>query len=517
MRDPAKTPDAGIISGDRLLSPEQLMIEARRAAAGFHDLGVWQGDQIALYMRNDFAFFTASLGASILGASPVPLNWHLTSEELTYILDDCGAKVLVAHADLLTESVLAVCGNLEVIAVETPAEIAAAYRIPDAKTLAPGGIPSWNSWLDGYSEWHEAPRTVSGPMFYTSGTTGRPKGVKRKSAPAEVIKSIERRTNIAWGFELKPLRAVMTGPLYHSAPNAYGLHIVRSGGLLILQPRFDAEELLALVQQHSITHLHMVPTMFVRLLALPVATRERYDISSLRFVTHGSAPCSADVKRRMVDWWGPILHEYYAMTEIGIATASTSAEWASHEGSVGQALPGVELLIIGADGKPCPTQTAGDICVKSETTTRFTYHQAEEKTASVRLGDFVVTGDIGYLDADGFLFISDRKTDMVISGGVNIYPAEIESEIIAIPNVRDCAVFGVPDSEYGERVIAVIESSGALNIADIRTQLKSRLAGYKIPREFVFSLALPREDSGKIKKRLVRKEYLDGTLRTASA
>jgi long-chain acyl-CoA synthetase len=259
--------ERGLQSGARSIRTDALLARARRAASGFHDLGVWQGDQVALLMRNDFAFFEATLASTLLGASPVPLNWHLTAEEIAYILDDCGAKVLVAHADLLTESVLAVCGNLEVIAVDTPAEIVTAYR-PGSVAL-PGGIPEWSTWLGAYTEWAETPRVVSGPMFYTSGTTGRPKGVKRKSAPPEIVASIERRTSMAWGFDLRPLRAVMTGPMYHSAPNAYGLYVVRNGGLLVLQPRFDAEELLQLIESRRITHLHMVPTMFVRLLALP--------------------------------------------------------------------------------------------------------------------------------------------------------------------------------------------------------------------------------------------------------
>lgn len=501
-----------LVSGPRSVDVDSILEKARRAASGFHDLGVWQGDQVALLMRNDCAFFEASFAATLLGASPVPLNWHLTAEEIGYILDDCGAKVLVAHADLLSESVLAVSGNVEIIAVETPAEIAAAYGIAAARTAPPGGVPEWNRWLEGYAEWHDAPRIVSGPMFYTSGTTGRPKGVKRKSAPPEVVASIERRTALAWGFDGTPARAVMTGPMYHSAPNAYGLQVVRLGGLLVLQPRFDAEELLALVERHRITHLHMVPTMFVRLLALPAATRARHDLSSLRFVTHGSAPCPPDVKRQMIEWWGPILHEYYAMTEIGLTTASSSEEWLSHPGSVGRALPGVDLMIVDDEGQPCKPGVTGEICVRSETTTRFTYHRAEAKTESVRLGDYVATGDVGRLDADGFLYISDRKTDMVISGGVNIYPAEIEHALIGFPNVRDCAVFGVPDPEFGERLVAVIEPAGDIGEDGLRSWLKSRIAGYKLPREILFASSLPREDSGKIKKRLVRQAFLDGQL-----
>lgn len=505
-------PTAGLVSGTRYMALETLDRRSRQAAAALHDLGVWQGDQVALLLRNDFAFFEATFGAGMLGASSVPMNWHLRADEIAHILDDCGAKVLVAHADLLTEAVVSVCTNVTIIGVHTPPEIAAAYGISEENCDVPGGVPEWRVWTASYPEWHEAPRAVAGPMFYTSGTTGMPKGVKRKSASAEVIAAIGRRTNAAWGFDAKTIRSIMSGPLYHSAPNAYGLQIVRSGGLLVLQPRFSAEELLALIQEYSVTHLHMVPTMFVRLLALDATTRNAYDISSLEFVTHGSAPCPPDVKRQMIDWWGEKIHEYYAMTEIGITTSCNSRDWLAHVGSVGRAGPGVNLQIVGDDGKSCPAGEAGEICVQSETTTRFEYHRDDEKTASVRQGNFVATGDVGYLDDDGFLYISDRKTDMVISGGVNIYPAEIEKILITLATVKDCVVFGVPDEDYGEKLVAVIESDEPIDCDTLISQLRERMAGYKVPREYFFADNLPREDSGKIKKRLVKESFLAGTL-----
>lgn len=497
----SRHPTHSVISGERCMDHAELMAVSRRAASGLHDLGVWQGDQVALLMRNDLPFLQASLAAGMLGASPVPINWHSTPEEIAYILDDSGAKVLVAHADLLTEGVLAVCGNVEVVAVITPVEIASAYGIASTLCQVAGGLPEWSSWLGAYPEWHDTPRTVSGPMFYTSGTTGRPKGVKRKAASPEVIAGIERRTAVAWGFSEEAIRAVLTGPLYHSAPNAYALQVVRRGGLLVMQPRFNPEGLLELVERHRITHLHMVPTMFVRLLALPAEVKARYDLSSLVFVTHGSAPCPPEVKRLMIGWWGPIIHEYYAMTEIGLVTASSSEEWLAHPGSVGKALPGVDIM----------TAADGEIQVRSETTTRFSYHRAEEKTDAVRIGDFIATGDIGHLD-DGFLYISDRKSDMIISGGVNIYPAEIEQQLAGLPGLRDCAVFGVPDQEFGERVVAILESDDVLEAEQVKAWLKPRLSNYKMPREIHFARSLPREDSGKIKKRLVRAALLEGRL-----
>ena len=508
-------PATGLVSGARYMAPDTLDIRSRQAAAALHDLGVGQGDQVALLLRNDFAFFEATFGAGLLGASPVPMNWHLSADEVAHILDDCGAKVLVAHADLLTESVISVCGDVTIIGVRTPPEIAAAYGIAEDQCEVPGGIPEWRVWTASYPEWHEAPSVVAGPMFYTSGTTGMPKGVKRKSASADVIAAIGRRTNAAWGFDAKDIRSIMSGPLYHSAPNAYGIQIVRSGGLLVLQPRFNAHELLALIQEYSVTHLHMVPTMFVRLIALEDETRNAYDVSSLEFVSHGSAPCPPEVKRNMIDWWGPSIHEYYAMTEIGIATSCSSDEWLSHVGSVGRAGPGVELQIVADDGSICPAGEAGEICVRSETTSRFEYHRDDQKTASVRLGDFVATGDVGHLDGDGFLYISDRKTDMVISGGVNIYPAEIEKVLVTLGSVRDCVVFGVPDKDFGEKLVAVIDSAEPIEADVLMSELRERMAGYKVPREYFFARRLPREDSGKIRKRLVRDHFLAGTLDSA--
>lgn len=505
---PMRQAPVGLVSGNRLLDHARLGANARRAATALHRAGIWQGDSVALLMRNDFPWFDATQAASMLGASTVPLNWHLTPDELAYILDDCDARAVIAHADLLTEAVLAVCSGREVIAVETPPEVAAAYRIPPDRCRAPGAVPEWSGWIAAHEEWSVAPPVMAQPLFYTSGTTGRPKGVRRKSVAPEVAMTAVRRGALAFGLEGEDLRAVMTGPLYHSAPNSYAMRVVALGGTLVLQPRFDAAELLALIERWGITHLHMVPTMFVRLLALPPALRAQYDISSLRFVCHGSAPCPPDIKRQMIAWWGPVIHEYYAMTETGIISVSDSGGWTAHPGSVGHAAPGVKIRIIAEDGSSCAEGVAGEIQVSSETTPYFAYHHAEEKTAAAREGDFVRTGDIGYLDADGYLYISDRKSDMVISGGVNIYPAEVEHELVNLEGVRDCAVFGIPDAEYGERLVAVVESESDLSTESLVSALRHHVAGYKVPREFRFVRRLPREDSGKIKKRLLRADWL---------
>ena len=497
-----------LISGDRSLSADSLRQRSRQGASALHDLGVWQGDTVALLLRNDFVFFEASAAAAQLGASPVPLSWHLGAEEIDYILDDCGAKVLIAHADLLTESVLARCGDVHVVAARVPVEISDAYSVQDDEAQVPPGVPEWDQLIEAYAAWENPPRNITAPMFYTSGTTGRPKGVKRKSVAPETLSAIAARTSAAWGFDRDNVKAVMTGPLYHSAPNAYGLQVIRDGGLLVLEPRFDPESLLRLIERHRITHLHMVPTMFVRLLGLPEDRRRAYDVSSLRVVSHGAAPCPKELKQRMIAWWGPVIHEYYAMTEIGIATFCDSAQWLAHPGTVGCAAPGVTLKIVDGDERECSVGDAGEIWVQSEVTSRFTYHRDDEKTQSSRRGDFVATGDMGYLDEDGFLYISDRKSDMVISGGVNIYPAEVENVLVTRDDIQDCAVFGVPDDEFGERLVAIVQSDRELDGTKIAHWLRERIANYKVPREFLFVRDLPREDSGKIKKRVLRSDYL---------
>lgn len=503
---------SGVISGDRYLSSGALAANAAKAATALHSAGVWQGDVVALLLRNDFAFFEATRGATLLGATTVPMNWHMSVDEIAYVLDDCDAKVLIAHSDLLTESVLALCNGREVIAVETPPEIAGAFGIEPQRCVAPRAVPEWYQWISSFEPWGEEPRAMSNPMFYTSGTTGMPKGVLRKPVAPEVAARAMGRSATAWGLQGNAVRSIMTGPLYHSAPNAYGMGIVRAGGLLVLQPRFDALDMLAMIERHKITHLHIVPTMFVRLLKLPVEDRSGFDVTSLQHVAHGAAPCPQDVKQQMIAWWGPVIHEYYAMTETGIVALCNSEDWLAHLGTVGHAADGVDIRIVNEQGDDCAAGTSGQICISSETTPYVAYHRAEKKTEELRLGNYIATGDVGYLDDDGFLYISDRISDMVISGGVNIYPAEIEKVLVAMPAVRDCAVFGVPDDEFGERLVSVIDTAGPLAGEAVTEFLRERVSGYKIPRDFVFTTDLPREDSGKIKKRLLREAFMAGEL-----
>ena len=499
-------PSSGIVSGDRYLSLQALDINAARAASALHRAGVWRGDNIALLLRNDFACFEATRGAALLGATTVPLNWHMTTAEISYVLEDSDAKVLIGHADLLTESVLSVCNGREVIAVETPIEIASAYGIPEPSCRAPAAIPEWYSWLGVHEMWNEPAVAPANPMFYTSGTSGMPKGVRRQPVAPEVGQRAAARSAKAWGLDSTGVVSIMTGPLYHSAPNAYGMGVLRGGGLLILQPRFDPAQMLQLVSKYHVSHLHMVPTMFVRLLAVAPELKAMA-MDSLQFIAHGAAPCPPDIKKAMIDWWGPVIHEYYAMTETGIIATCASADWLDHPGTVGRPVDGVDVRILGTDGGWSGPGEAGQISVRSETTPFVSYHRSEQQTEALRHGDYVLTGDVGYLDHDGFLYINDRMSDMVISGGVNIYPVEIEKILVAMEDIRDCAVFGVPDAEYGERLVACIESDRAVSVDTLREHLGQHIASYKIPREFHFDVALPREDSGKIKKRLLRSAF----------
>ena len=264
--------------------------------------------------------------------------------------------------------------------------------------------------------------------------------------------------------------------------------------------------------RHRVTHTHMVPTMFVRLLKLSAKERQDYDLSSLQHVAHGAAPCPEEVKNQMIEWWGPVIYEYYAMTETGIIAMCDSEQWLAHPGTVGCAPEGVDIRILDQQNQDCEPGTPGQICVSSETTPYVAYHRAQKKTEELRLGNYIATGDVGYLDTDGFLHISDRISDMVISGGVNIYPAEIEKVLVSMPAVRDCAVFGIPDSEYGERLVSVVETSESLASDSLGDFLRKHISAYKVPKEFLFVEHLPREDSGKIKKRLLRDAFMAGEL-----
>ncbi len=499
-----------IISGERRMTHSEMRERAARAATGFEGCGVAEGDAVALVLRNDFAFFEAALGAALVGAYAVPVNWHYTHPEAAYILEDCGARVVVIHADLLADLGPAIPDGVVVLVVPTPPEIREAYAIPADQCVAPAGCRDWNGWLDGQDAWSGPPRAARMNMVYTSGTTGAPKGVVRDPQTPEQEARFAEILGIIFGVgEGQKPRTVVTGPIYHSAPNAYALYCARRGGLVVLQPRFDAENLLALIERHRITHLHMVPIMFVRLLKLAAAVRAKYDLSSLEFVVHAGAPCPPAVKRRMIEWWGPVINEYYGSTETGPPIFHTSEEALRKPGTAGRRLERTVVKIMDAEGRELGPGEIGEIYLRVTGHADFTYRNNQEKRREIERNGLITVGDIGYFDDDGYLFICDRASDMVISGGVNIHPAEIEAALMGMPGVRDCAVFGIPDEEFGEALCAHVEldADARLDAAAVEAGLAGRLAKYKIPGKIVFDQALPREDSGKIMKRKLRDAY----------
>lgn len=502
-----------LISGGRTRSIETLMESARRAATGFREIGVAEGDCVAIMLRNDFPFFEASLGAALAGAHAVPVNWHSVAAELGYQLDTVRAKALVIHADLLASVRDGVPARTRILVVDTPPEIAAAYRVPPDRCSSTGSDTGWEPWLRRFEPSPEVSGAVRSSVIFTSGTTGSPKAVVREPAAGEAAAALADMGRTIFGLGVGgPFRTVLTGPLYHSAPNFFGLTAIRTGGLVVMQPRFEAEELLALVERHRITHLHLVPIMFSRLLALPESTRARYDLSSLVYAVHAAAPCPPDIKRRMIDWWGPIIHEYYGGTETGAATFMDSAAALRKPGSVGRPWARGRVEIRDAGGDLLPTGETGMVYLGIQGFPDFTYLGRDEERRSIEKGGLVTCGDIGYLDEDGYLFLCDRAKDMVISGGVNIYPAEIEGVLATMPGIRDCAVFGIPDEEFGESLCAHIEPQSGRHVTaeDVRAFLQGRIANYKIPKTIVLVEGLPREDSGKIFKRKLREPYWAG-------
>jgi long-chain acyl-CoA synthetase len=506
-----------IRSGERIVTTAAISENATRAATGFKKLGIGRGDTVAVYLRNDFAFLEASMAAGLIGAYPVPVNWHYTEDEARYLFENSGAKAIVIHADLIEPIRAAIPANVHVFVVPTPPEIAKAYGIAPEHTRLPAGAQAWNAWLAEFPPFAQGVTEPPGTIIYTSGTTGRPKGVRRtpptQEQAAASLAIICRGFGFApWLTEPEKLVVAVVGPMYHSAPNAYGLFATRIGANVILEPRFDAEELLQMIERHRVTHIHMVPIMFNRLLKLPEDVKRRYDLSSLKFIVHAAAPVSPVVKREMIEWWGPVINEYYGATETGIVVFCDSKDWLAHPGTVGRAIPEADVRVIDANGKALSTGEIGEVVARTHAIADFTYHGDDQKRRQAEKVGLIAPGDIGYFDQDGFLYLCDRAKDMVISGGVNIYPAEIESELHKMPGVADCAVFGIPDEEYGEAVCAVVQPQAGqrLSESDVRAYLRGRVAGYKVPKKVDFARDLPREDSGKIFKRKLREPYWAG-------
>lgn len=500
-------PDRMIYLDDRGVNREVVLENGRKAATGFASLGVTEGDCIALLLRNDFVFFEVQQAAAALGAYSIPVNWHGAPEEVLYVLKDARPKVLVAHADLLAAVRDVLPTGLVVLVAETPAEIARAYNLAATQCSARPGDTRWDRWLSTHEPWSGAPKAARATMIYTSGTTGNPKGVQRAAATPEQAAAYVQM--IARVYGLTPgVRALVAGPLYHASPNAYGRQALPNADVLVMQSKFDAEAALALIEKHHVTNAVMVPTMFIRMLKLPTEVRSRYDVSSLKWVTHTGAPCPAEIKRQLMEWWGPIIYETYGGTEVGTATLATPQDAISHPGSVGVPTPGTKVAFYADDGRLLPEGETGEIYMRVPAYADFTYLNDPAKRERVERDGLISVGDVGYLE-DGHLYLCDRRSDMVISAGTNIYPAEIENALVQCPGVQDCAVFGIPDEEFGESLAAAVEPVPGAEISpdSIREFLGQKIARFKIPKRIDFHDALPRHDSGKIFKRKLREPF----------
>ena len=497
------TPDKpAIIMGETgaRVSFAALVERSRRLGHVLRENGLRDGDHIAFMLENRPEFFDLAWAAQRLGLYFTPINWHLQPHEVAYILKDCGAKLF------------ALSGS---VAQHVPGLIELTGAIPHR--LAVGGdLPGFRPFEAVLRAGSAAPleNEVEGsPMLYSSGTTGQPKGVRRLHQ-RQAFGSLP----IPWpGFVLQMLYGfdpstvyLCPAPLYHAAPLSFSLIVQRCGGTVVVMERFDPVEALRLIERHRVTHLQMVPTHFVRLLKLPEAERRRFDLSSLEMAIHAAAPCPVDVKEQMIAWWGPIIHEYYSSTEGAGFTYIGPEDWLQHKGSVGRPADGA-VRVVGENGEVLPRGEPGQLYFAIAS--RFEYHNDPTKTAGAYdAGGFASVGDIGYLDEAGYLFLTDRKSHMIISGGVNIYPQEAENLLTMHPAVADVAVIGVPDAEFGEQVKAVVvpadPAAAGPELAEALMQYCcDRLARYKCPRSVDFVEELPRLPTGKLLKRRLRDKY----------
>jgi long-chain acyl-CoA synthetase len=459
-------------------------------------MGISRGENVALVLANSVEFLEVTAGIAQAGANPVPVNWHGKADEVGYLLDNSGSKAAFVHSEFL--------------ATVQETGTALPLIVVPGKAPMPDGLVGYESWLAEHDpSANPADATTGLGMIYTSGTTGKPKGIVRDAISPDVlmqmVMSMVQRMGMAPG-----VTTILPAPLYHTAPNTVAVLAMRLGMDITILERFDAEQFLAAVERHRVEQVQMVPTMFTRLLRLPQEVRDRYDLSSLRNIVHSAAPCPPHVKRQMIDWLGPIVSEYYGGSETGAVVWCTSEEWLAHPGTVGAPADGAQVRIVTADDEEAPVGSVGVVYVKpADYWPGFTYHGDDKKRREMELDGFVTVGDMGRVDAEGYLYLTDRANDMVISGGVNIYPAEIESVLYELPAVRDCAVFGIPDEEYGESLAAHIEVGEGFRLSEdeVRNFVRDKLAGFKVPKVVVFDDDLPREDSGKLFKRRIRDRY----------
>jgi long-chain acyl-CoA synthetase len=474
----------------RQVTYAELAASADRYGRGFQALGLEPGDAVVLLLPNGIDLVSVYFGAFQTGLYVVMANWHLVGAEVAYLIEDSGAKAFIAHSRF----------------ADTAAD---ALSRTGVRGFAVGEVPGFSplSALGAGETGRPDVRTAGSPMLYTSGTTGRPKGVRRPLTGADPDVVPPQATWFFGIFGLGPFDDhvhICGSPLYHTAVLNFVANSIQLGHTAVLMDRWRPEEMLRLIERYRVTHSHMVPTQFHRLLELPEVTRAKYDVSSLRCMIHGAAPCPPEVKRRMLDWWGPVVVEYYAATEGG-GTTIMADEWLRKPGSVGRAWPGSVVKVLDESGAEVPPGKTGLVYMRMGAST-FEYHKDAEKTKASRVGDLFTLGDIGYLDEDGYLYLCDRKADMIISGGVNIYPAEIENELAVHPKVADVAVFGVPNPDWGEEIKAVVRpAADVIPDESLTTELLTfaaeRLAKFKLPKTIDYVDELPRDPNGKLYKR----------------
>jgi long-chain acyl-CoA synthetase len=486
----------------RAWSAGALAARCHQVVHGLRARGLAHGDAVAVLLPNGEPLVATLLAVMQAGWHWVPINTSLTADEAAWILADSGARAFVAHERY----------------GEVAAAAADAAGVPAPARIAVGAIPGFGSFealLAGQPESRPGDRLAGQFMQYTSGTTGRPKAVERATPALDPDRMAELLAPNLGRYDLAPGGDhvhLVTSPMYHMAPLSFGYFSLHFAHPVVLMDRFDPEAALALIERHRVTTTHMVPTQLHRLMLLPEATRRRYDVSSLRRVMHAAAPCPPELKRRLLEWWGPIVIEYYGASEGG-GTIVRSDEWLARPGTVGRPWPGAGVRVLDDEGKDVPPGQVGTVYLKL--TMDFAYKGDPEKTRASRRGEWFTVGDMGWLDDEGWLFLSDRKIDMIITGGVNVYPAEVEAALLAHPAVGDAAVFGVPDEEWGEGVKAVVEpapgraADDALR-AELLAHCHARLAGYKCPRTLDFTAALPRDPNGKLYKRKLRDPYWAG-------
>ncbi|MCP5198795.1 MAG: AMP-binding protein [Gammaproteobacteria bacterium] len=464
--------------------------------------GLGQRDHYAVFMENNAHYCEACGAAARAGLYYTCINSYLTPEEVAFIINDSDSQLLITSQAKREVALAAVeqCPQVKQVLVVGGGDGAEGAVVDfEAATARFPATPISDEWL-GTS------------MLYSSGTTGRPKGILRPlpdQPPSEPLLLYQFLTDL-WQFR-EDMVYLSPAPLYHSAPNASVSLTIRVGGTSIIMEKFDPEQYLALVERYRVTHSQLVPTMFSRMLKLPEAVRSKYDVSSLEYVVHAAAPCPVQVKQAMIDWWGPIIHEYYGATE-GLGFSYCNAEeWLAHPGTVGKIMLG-ELQVLDDDMQPVPTGEPGTLWFRSGTP--FEYYKNPDKTAESRSsnGELCTVNDVGYVDEEGYLYLTDRKTFMIISGGVNIYPQETENLLITHPKVADAAVFGVPNEDLGEEVKAVVqvmpgETPGAALEQELIVFCRANLSHIKCPRSIDFEDELPRLPTGKLYKRLLRDRY----------